>query len=146
MAAACALALLACSCGGTATPPQARAHIRATIVTFMRELAAGNGKVACEGLTNAGQNSVIGALGPELANFGIFTCAQTVQVTGAQLSAKLRRELLATRVGSISLSGTRASVRWSQITSPVGDLAAFFRRHGAVRLLYADDFWFIDAL
>jgi hypothetical protein len=147
MAAACALALLACSCGGGGgVPPQARAHIRATIVTFMRELAAGNGKVACEGLTAAGQNSAIGAIGPELANFGIFTCAQTVQVTGAQLSAKLRRELLAVRVGSISLSGTRASVRWSQITSPGGDVAAFFRRHGAVRLLYINNFWFIDSL
>jgi hypothetical protein len=146
MLATCALALPACSCGAGAPPPHARAHIRATIVTFMRELAAGNGKVACEGLTAAGQNSAIGAIGPELANFGIFTCAQTVQVTGAQLSAKLRRELLAVRVGSISLSGTHASVRWSQITSPGGAGAAVFRRHAAVRLLYSDDFWLIDSL
>jgi hypothetical protein len=146
MAAACALALLACSCGSASVPAHAREHIRATVLTFMRELAAGNGRVACEGLTDAGQNSAIGALGPELANFGIDTCAQTVQITGAQLSAKLRRELLSVRVGSISVSGNTASVRWSQIASPDGDVAAFFHRHGAVRLLYKNGFWFIDSL
>jgi hypothetical protein len=146
MAGACALALLVCACGGATEPAHAREHIRATVVTFMRELAVGNGKVACEGLTDAGQNSAIGALGPELANFGIDTCAQTVQVTGAQLSAKLRRELLGVRVGSISVSGTTASVPWSQIASPGGDVADFFGRHGAVRLLYKSGFWFIDSL
>lgn len=144
-ACACALALLAGACGGGADPG-ARSHIRATIVTFMRELATANGKVACEGLTAAGQNAVIGALGPELANFGIDTCAQTVQLTGTQLSARLRQELLAVRVGSISVSGTRASVRWSQISSPDGAPAAFFRRHGSLRLIETGGFWLIDGL
>jgi hypothetical protein len=147
--AACALALLVCSCGGgggKSAAPSARAHIRATIVTFMRELAAANGKIACEGLTSAGENSVIGAIGPELANFGIDTCSQTVTLTGSQLEAKLRRALLEVRVGSIAVVGTRASVSWSQITSPGGDLAAFFGHPQPMRLLAHDGFWQIDRL
>jgi hypothetical protein len=146
---ACALALLLCSCGGGAVKPAgpaARAHIRATIVTFMRELAVANGKVACEGLTNSGQNSVIGALGPELANFGIDTCSQTVALTGSQLAPTLRRALAAVRVGSVSLAGSRASVDWSQITSPEGDLAAFFGHPKTMRLLETAGFWQIDRL
>ena len=141
------MALLVCSCGG-ANPvaPSARAHIRATIVTFMRELAAANGKVACEGLTDSGQNSVIGAIGPELANFGIDTCAQTVAVTGSQLTAKLRRALLAVRVGSVSVTGSSAIVSWSQITSPSGDLAAFFGHPRTMRLRATGGFWQIDRL
>jgi hypothetical protein len=147
--AACALALALCSCGGARKPaaePSARAHIRATIVTFMLELAAANGKVACEGLTNPGQNSVIGALGPELANFGIDTCSQTVTLTGSQLAPKLRRALEAVRVGSISVAGARARVNWSQITSPDGDLAAFFGHPKTMRLRASEGFWQIDRL
>jgi hypothetical protein len=78
---------------------------------------------------------VIGAIGPELANFGIDTCSQTVAVTGSQLKEKLRQALLGVRVGAISVTGSRASVSWSQITSPGGDLAAFFGHPKTMRLL-----------
>jgi hypothetical protein len=148
---ACALAavtLAATGCGGSspAASAVARTAVRATIVTFMRELAAADGKVACEGLTTAGQNSVIHAIGPELANFGIFDCAGTVTVTGKQLAPRLRRALLDVHVGAVALAGARASVRWSAVTSPIADLAAFFGHPAMLRLRETDGFWQIDAL
>jgi hypothetical protein len=146
-AALAALALLAAGCGGGGVSAAAqRKAVRATIVTFMRELAAGDGKVACGGLTAAGQNSVIHAIGPELANFGLFTCDQAVTVTGSQLSARLRRALLEVRVGAVALSGSRASVRWSEVSSAGGDLAAFFGHPPALRLVQTKGFWQIDSL
>ena len=112
----------------------------------MRELAAGDGRVACGGLTASGQSSVIGVLGPELANFGIDTCAGTVQVTGYQLTRALRRQLLTVRVGAVKLRDSTATVEWSQIQSPNGSLSALFGHSPAVLLRRIRGFWAISRL
>ncbi len=146
---ACALALALAACGGggpkAPAPAASKASVRRTIVTFTRELAAGNGRVACGGLTASGQSSVIGVLGPELANCGIDTCAGTVQVTGYQLTKVLRRELLTVRVGAVKLSASTAT-EWSQIQTTAGSLSALFGHPPAVTLRRIRGFWAISRL
>ncbi|HEX4034952.1 MAG TPA: hypothetical protein VHX66_10965 [Solirubrobacteraceae bacterium] len=139
--------LLAGCGGGSSVPPaRQRAAIRATVRTFMRELAIANGKVACEGLTVAGSQSVIATIGPELGNFGINSCAQVVSLTGGQLSAALRRELASVTVGAVALHGSNATVRWSAVTSRFGDVAAYFGHPKAMILSEIRGFWYINRL
>lgn len=114
--------------------------------TFLRELAVGNGKVACEGLTVSGSASVIATIGPELGNFGINSCAQVVSLTGGQLSAALRRELATVAVGAVALHGSRATVRWSAVRSRFGDVAAYFGHPRALTLSDIRGFWYISRL
>jgi hypothetical protein len=142
---ALALASQLTGCGKTVPPATQRVKVRSTLSTFMRELAAANGKVACEGLTAAGQDSLIRTIGPELGNFGIETCAQVVQVTGFQLTAKVRRELASVTVGAVSLHGSTATVQWAAITSPAGNVASFFGHPTAVKLADVDGFWEISS-
>jgi hypothetical protein len=143
---ALAVALLLAGCGASVQPAKQRLKIRATLTTFMRELAAANGRVACQGLTPAGQASVINTIGPELGHFGIDTCAQVVEITGGQLTPKLRRELENVTVGSVTLRGSTASVKWAAIVGPSGSVASFFGHRGAVRLLDVHGFWEISSL
>jgi hypothetical protein len=149
-AAAMALAaVILAGCGGGAREPSAAAQrnaVRATLATFLRELSAGHGQIACEGLTAAGASSVIGVIGPELGNFGIDSCAQVVQVTGSQLTPALRRELASVRIGAVALHGSSATVAWSAITSPGGDLGAYFGHPRPVRFAYLNRFWYISSL
>jgi hypothetical protein len=139
-------AVVLAGCGGGVPAATQRRDVRATVRTFMRELAAAHGAIACAGLTPAGQSSVIATIGPELGNFGIDSCAQVVRVTGAQLSAPLRRELASVQVGAVALHGARATVRWSAVTSRFGDVAAYFGRAEAIELADADGFWKISSL
>jgi hypothetical protein len=142
-------AVLLAGCGGRGGAPSAateRRAVRATVRTFMRALAAADGASACAALTGSGQSSVIATIGPELGNFGIDSCAQVVQVTGAQLGAGLRRELAGAQVGAVALHGVRATVRWSAVTSPSGDIAAYFGRAEPIDLVETDGSWKISAL
>lgn len=112
----------------------------------MRELALANGKVACEGLTVAGSQSVIATIGPELGNFGINSCVQVVSLTGGQLTAALRRELANVSVGAVALHGASATVRWSAVTSRYGDVAAYFGHPKALILSEIRGFWYLSRL
>jgi hypothetical protein len=142
---AIALAAALAGCGGKSVPSATqRVEIRATVRTFMRELAAGNGQVACEGLTVGGQSSMISVVGPELGNFGIDSCAQVVQVTATELTAKLRRELSSVTVGAVELHGAGATVSWSSIRSPVGDVSGYFGHARPLELLDIHDFWYLS--
>jgi hypothetical protein len=143
--AAIVLAAALAGCGGKSVPAATqRADVRATIRTFMRELAAGNGQVACEGLTVGGQSSMISVVGPELGNFGIDSCAQVVQVTGSELTAKLRRELASVTVGAVKLDGAGATVPWSSIRSPAGDISSYFGHARPLELLDIHGFWYLS--
>ena len=134
-------------CGGGGVPPGTqRREVRATVRTFIRELAAADGATACAALTSHGESSVIATIGPELGNFGIDSCAQVVHVTGTQLSPALRRELASVQVRAVSLHGARATVRWSAVTSRFGDAAAYFGAARAIELVYADGSWKISSL
>jgi hypothetical protein len=148
-AAALALAaLILTGCGGGAKGSSAatqREAVRATLRTFLRELSVGHGQIACEGLTSAGASSVIGVIGPELGNFGINSCAQVVQVTGSQLTSKLRRELASAKIGAVALHGSGATVAWSAITSPGGDVGAYFGHPRPVRFAYLRGYWYISS-
>jgi hypothetical protein len=144
LALAAAALIAGCGRSGVSIATQ-RARIRATVRTFMRELAIANGKVACEGLTFGGQGSLIGVIGPELGNFGIDSCAQVVQLTGSQLTPRLRAELEAVSVGAVAVSGSNATVRWPAITSTRGDVAAYFGHAPPIRLSYIQRFWYISA-
>jgi hypothetical protein len=142
---AIALAAVLAGCGGKGVPAATqRADVRATIRTFMRELAAGNGQVACEGLTFGGQSSMIAVVGPELGNFGIDSCAQVVGVTGEELTAMLRRELASVKVGAVELHGTTATVPWSSIRSALGDASAYFGHAKPLELADIHGFWYIS--
>jgi hypothetical protein len=143
-AGAVALAVAACGGGPTGTQGDQRAAIRRTIVTFMRELAAGNGMVACEGLTVGGASSLAAAIGPELGNFDISGCVQVVDVSGSELTPQLRTALASVTVGAVRLSGSNATVRWSAVTSPAGDVAAYFGRARWISLVWVKSFWYID--
>jgi len=145
-AAALTVVALLAGCGTSVSPATQRAEIRGTLDTFMRELAAGDGTIACERLTSAGQASVIHTIGPELANFGIDTCAQVVHLTGTQLTPRLRGELAGVMVGAVAVHDSTATVRWSAITSPAGDVAAYFGRPKPVTLSNVDGVWRISAL
>ena len=142
---ALALASQLAGCGKSVPPAKQRGEVRSTISTFMRELAAANGKVACEALTAAGQGSLIQTIGPELGNFGIETCPQVVQVTGFQLAAKVRRELASVTVGAVTLHGSTATVQWAAIQSPAGNVASFFGHPKAVQLADVHGFWAITS-
>jgi hypothetical protein len=146
---AVALALVLAGCGSngsSVSPATQRVEIRDTLGTFLRALAAADGTAACRELTPTGQASVIHAIGPELTNFGINTCAQVVHVTGAQLTPKLRRELTTATVGAVTLAGSSATVQWSAITSPAGDVGAFFGHPKPVRLVEVKGGWEIESL
>lgn len=144
------LVLLLAACGGsspaTILPAAQRAQVRSTIVGLLRDFAAGDGKAVCARLTATGQASVIRAVGPELTNFGITSCEDVVRVTAPQLGAALRKELRDATVGGVTLSGTIATVAWSQISSPEGDLGAFFGHPKPLRLVEVDGVWRISAL
>jgi hypothetical protein len=148
--AAIVLLLLASACGATHAAPPSPAvqlvEVRTTIRAFMRALAAADGNAACSRLTPHGQASVIGAIGPELKNFGVTGCPAVVHMTGIQLSARLRRELRTVRVGAVTLESSSAAVAWSEISSRAGDVAAFFDRRGSVRLEQVGGAWQIDSL
>jgi hypothetical protein len=142
---AIALAGVLAGCGSSRPPSGTqRSAVRATIRTFMSELAAGNGKVACEGLTLGGQSSMIAVVGPELGNFGIDTCAQVVHVTAVELTTSLRRELASVAVGAVELHGTSATVPWSSIHSPAGDVSAYFGHAKPLELDEIRGFWYIS--
>jgi len=145
-AAALTLAAVLAGCGASASPTAQSGEIRDTIRTFMRGLAEADGARACRVLTPAGQASVIKTVGPELKNFGIDTCAQVVHLTGIQLTAKLREELASATVGAVALHGSTATVRWSAITSPGGDVGAFFGNPRPVTLVDVDGVWRISSL
>jgi hypothetical protein len=141
IAVALALALAGCGGGPSGSVASQRAAVRRTIVTFMRELAAGNGAVACEGLTVGGASSLTAALGPELGNFGIDGCVGIVGVIGSGLSATLRDELARVTVGAVTLDGSKATVRWTALPSAV---AAFFGSSKPIALIWEKKFWYLD--
>jgi hypothetical protein len=141
--------LAACGGGGattTTSPVAQRAEIRGAIRTFLRGLAAADGASACSVLTPAGRKSVIAAIGPELKNFDIHGCEQVVHWTGIQLSAALRRQLKTAVVGAVALAGATATVQWSAITSPAGDVAGFFARRKPLSLVEVDGAWRIGSI
>jgi len=140
-AVAVAVALAACGGGPSGSAASQRAAVRRTVVTFMRELAAGNGTVACEGLTVGGASSLAATLGPELGNFGIDGCVQVVGVIGSGLSATLRGELDRATVGAVTLNGSNAAVRWSALPRAV---AAFFGSSKPIALVWEKGFWYLD--
>jgi hypothetical protein len=140
--AASALLLAACGGGGpSGSPAGQRAAVRATIVTFMREFAAGNAMVACEGLTVGGASSLTAAVGPELGNFGINGCVAVIRVTASELPKTVRGELAAVTVGAVALKGSLATVRWSALPR---SLAAYFASSKPIKLIWEHNFWYID--
>jgi hypothetical protein len=138
---AVALALAGCGGGPSGSAASQRTAVRRTIVTFMRELAAGNGMVACEGLTVGGASSLSATLGPELGNFGIDGCVAVVGVIGSGLSATLRNQLANVTVGAVTLDGSKATVSWSALPSAV---AAFFGSSKPITLIWEKNFWYVD--
>lgn len=147
LAAIAASALLLAACGSThAAPAKQRSDVRVTVTGLLRDLAAGNGAAVCARLTTAGRSSLIKAVGPELSNFGITSCEQVVHITGMQLSAQLRSELRHAAVGVVAVHGSRATVRWADVTSPQGDLGAFFGHPPALQLVAANGAWLVSSL
>jgi len=112
----------------------------------MREFAAADGTAVCDRLTSRGQESVIQTIGPELTHFGINGCAPVVRVTALQLTRKQRRELRQATVGAVALNGPNATVPWSEISSPGGDVAAYFGRSKPISLVQSNGTWLIDSL
>jgi hypothetical protein len=142
-----ALALLLAGCGSKHVAPTAqRAQVRATVASLLHDFAAGNGQAVCARLTTAGETSLIKTVGPELVNFGITRCDQVVHVTATQLSAQVRNELRHATVGAVALQGGKATVEWSEIRSPEGDLGAFFGHPRPVMLLAVNGVWLVSAL
>jgi hypothetical protein len=140
--AAVAIALAGCGGGPSGSPASQRAAVRRTIVTFMRELAAGNGMVACGGLTVGGASSLSATLGPELGNFGINGCVGVVGVIGSGLSATLRDDLTTVTVGAVALDGSKATVAWSGLPTAV---AAFFGSSKPIALVWEKSFWYVNS-
>ena len=146
-AALVALALLPAACGSKqASPAEQQAQVRTAVAGMLHDLAAADGRAVCAGLTEAGQASVIKAVGPELTNFGIDDCDQVVHITGTQLTPKLRAELRHATVGDVSLQGDTATVQWSEIRSPGGDLGAFFGHPRALTLVDVNGTWLVSSL
>jgi hypothetical protein len=142
-AASVALAVLLAACGGgpSGSAASQRTAIRRTIVTFMREFAAGDGMVACEGLTVGGASSLTTAVGPELGNFGINGCVSVIRVTASELPAAVRSALDAVTVGAVTLNGTYATVQWSELPRAV---AAYFASATPIKMIWEHHFWYID--
>jgi hypothetical protein len=142
-----ALALLLAGCGAKHVSQAAqRTQVRTTVVSFLRDFAAGDGQAVCARLTTSGRTSLIKTVGPELANFGITRCDQVVHVTAMQLPAKIRDELRQATVGAVVLKGSTATVEWSEIGSSEGDLGAFFGHPRALTLVAVKDAWLVSAL
>jgi hypothetical protein len=139
--AAAALLLAACGGGPSGSLTSQRAAVRRTIVTFMREFAAGNGTVACEGLTVGGAASLTAAVGPELGNFGINGCVAVIGATASELNATLRNELETVTVGTVALHGSNATVRWSALPRAV---ATYFSSTTPLRVIWEHNFWYIN--
>ena len=66
-------------------------------------------------------------------------------MTGSELTARLRRELASVRVGAVALDGSAATVQWSAITSPFGDVAAYFGHPKPVTLTEPAGYWEISS-
>jgi hypothetical protein len=139
-----ALATLLAGCGGTSATKE-RVDIRHTISSFLSALARGAGD-GCAHATPAGQQEIVSVLGPELQNFDIYGCADVVYVTGAQMKPALRRVLETATVATINLHGDTASVDWSQVRSPHGDVAAVIGTTKPIRLIDSYGVWLITAL
>ena len=136
-----ALALTACGGGPSGSAASQRSAIRRTIATFMREFAAGDAMVACEGLTVGGASSLTTAVGPELGNFGIDGCVAVIRVTASELPSAVRRELSAVTVGAVTLNGSSATVEWSALPRSV---AAYFGSAKPIEMIWEHNFWYIN--
>jgi hypothetical protein len=138
-----AAALLLCACGGgpSGSPASQRGAVRRTIVTFMLEFAAGDGMVACGGLTVGGASSLAAAVGPELGNFGINGCVAVIGATASELNATLREELKSVTVATVALHGSDATVRWSALPRAV---ATYFGSPTPITLIWEHNFWYIN--
>ena len=142
-----AVALLLAGCGSKHVSPSAqRAQVRTTVVSLLRDFAAGDGQAVCARLTTSGRTSLIKTVGPELQNFGITRCDQVVHVTAVQLTARIRGALRHATVGAVALQGSTATVEWSQIKSASGDLGAFFGHPRPLTLVAVKGGWLVSAL
>lgn len=140
-----ALATLLAGCGG-ASAAKERVDIRHTISSFLFALARGAGEGACAHSTPGGQQEIVSVLGPELQNFDIYGCADVVYVTGAQMKPALRRVLETATVATVNLHGSKASVDWSQVRSPHGNVGAVIGTTKPIRLIDSYGVWLITAL
>jgi hypothetical protein len=142
-----AVAAMLAGCGGAASPTNSdRSKIREVVAGFLYAVARGAGAVACAQATPAGQTAIVSALGPELQNFGIYGCKNTVAITGEQMKPAARRALETETTGVIKIDSAKATISLSQITSPYGSVAGELGTKGPIRLVESSGVWLISAL
>jgi hypothetical protein len=114
--------LMAVGCGGAGAGDTGK--VRRTVERALTALADGNGSAFCV-LATAGARAELTRSTPGA------TCAGVVRRISRQLSARVKLGLRHARVGKVSLSGDRATIRAGEITSPRGEVKGFLQASAA---------------
>lgn len=133
--AAAVLALVGCG-GGRASDAADAAKIKRTVQRALAALADGNGPAFCA-LASAGARAELARTAPGAG------CAGVVRRISRQLSDRVKLGLRHARVGKVSVSGSRATIRAGEITSTRGTLKGFLQASAAPTQLIrqADGGW-----
>lgn len=118
------VAVLAAGCAGSGGVSQRDAgKVKQTVRTALADLAKGNGTAFCSLTTRTGQAKLAGTLHG-------YSCAALVNLVGGHLSPDTRTGLLHAEVMRVTITGSTASVRASDITAPDGALKGFLNDGG----------------
>jgi hypothetical protein len=127
--AAVAVAALAVGCGGSGDASQVDAgKVKQTVRTALADLANANGTAFCSLATSTGQAKLARTLHG-------YSCAALINLVGGHLSPQTRTGLLHAEVTRVTITGSTASVRASDITAPDGALTGFLNDGGRATTL-----------
>lgn len=129
------LVLVGCG-GGRAADAGDAANVKRTVQRALTALADGNGPAFCA-LATAGAQAELARTTPGAS------CAGVVRRISRQLSDRVKLGLRYARVGKVSLSGDRATIRAGDITSTRGTVKGFLQASAAPTQLIrqADGSW-----
>jgi hypothetical protein len=140
---AAAVALAGC---GSPSPAKERSDIRGVITDFLGALGRGEAYTACAHATPAGQGQIVHVLGPELTNFGINGCLNVLYVIHKDMKRPLREILQTATVGRVQLHGDSATVRWSAVSSPRGELGSAIQQTHPIELTRTNGVWLLTKI
>jgi hypothetical protein len=118
LAAVLSVAIVAAGCGGSSGGSSDSAKVKQTIQGAFTDLANGNGKAFCSLATAAGQATLAKTLPGA-------SCAKVVALVSKRLSAQQKTGLRNARVGKVTISGSGATVKSSDISTSKGTLKGF---------------------
>lgn len=130
--------MLVTGCGGT-SPQQERAAASHAVEQFLAAFGAGDGTRACAAATAGGRLRLAREGGGDA-----LTCPEVIEAAANALPPAVRAGLRSAHVRAITVAGGQATVSGTDIASSRGDLRAFVRGAGPVRLVKRQGRWLVD--